>query len=148
MIEIDDEILVSAPSEPDDDFWLEQGRKMLADSLASVRMAAGELMKGLGILQGLYLGILGFTEFVPKTFSIVAKLFFIVPLLLWLVALYHCLKVMMTEAAEINLNAPGEVREFYRWLLGEKQAALQQAFWWFFSGLLAGFVMVMFRLKL
>lgn len=148
MIETDDEILVSAPSEPDDDFWLEQGRKMLADSLASVRTAAGELMKGLGILQGLYLGILGFTEFVPKTFSVVAKFFFIVPLLLWLVALYHCLKVMMTEAAEVNLNAPGEVRGFYGRLLCEKQAALQQAFWWLFGGLVFGFVMVVFRLKM
>jgi hypothetical protein len=63
----------SAPSEPDDDFWLEQGRKMVADSLPTVRTAAASLTTAIGVLQGIYLGVLGFAKFVPETLPLYQK---------------------------------------------------------------------------
>lgn len=46
-------IYQSAPSEPDDDFWLEQSNKLIVESLPVVREAAKSLMTGLGALQGI-----------------------------------------------------------------------------------------------
>src|SRR6185295_1137852 len=82
-------VYTSAPSEADDDFWLAQGKLMLSESLATVRSAANALMTALGVLQGIYLGILGFAEFIPKTLSLWQKCLFLVPLIIWLAALYH-----------------------------------------------------------
>ena len=99
-------------------------------------------------LQGISLGLLGFAKFVPEETRLPLKFLFITPLLVWMIALYHCLQVLMTETLEINLNAPDEIKRHLTRLGVVKQAALQNAFWWLFGGLLAAFVLMMFRLKM
>ncbi len=64
---VSEKVYDSPPSEPDDDFWLEQGGRMLAESLTTVRTAASALLSALGVLQGIYLGILGFAKFLHET---------------------------------------------------------------------------------
>jgi len=147
-IEASQMIYQSPPSEPDDNFWLEQGRKMLTESLTNVRSAAGAMMTGLSALQGIYLGILGFAKFIPEETTLVKKWFFVAPLLCWMIALYQCLRVMMTELLEVNLNSPTDIREQNAQLLRGKQGDLSKAFWWLFAGLMAAFVMLVLRLKL
>ena len=60
MADAHDIIFDSAPSNPDDDFWLEHGKKMVGDAITAVREAAKALLTGLGLhgldvvdLQGL-----------------------------------------------------------------------------------------------
>ena len=69
----------SEPSKPDDDFWLEQGRRLLTESFVAVSAAANALMTALGVLQGIYLGILGFAKFIPEEWSVTRKAAFILP---------------------------------------------------------------------
>jgi hypothetical protein len=142
-----DDILTSAPSAPDDDYWLEQGRKLHGESLAAVRTAAENLLKGLTALQGLYLAILGFSKYVPETIGTVEKFLFVVPLLLWMIATYHAVQVQMTESREINLHAPAEIRDWLNELARGKQRSLQTALWWFFAGLAAAATMSVLRVK-
>jgi len=141
-------IYESAESEPDDEFWLDQGRQMLTESLASARSAAAALTTGLGALQGIYLGILGLAKFIPENIELWKKALFITPSLLWMIALYHCLQVMMTKALEVRLDSPTDVRDRTTELLREKQRYLELAFWWLFGGLLAAVLLVIFRLKM
>src|SRR5262249_23897429 len=63
----DEEIPDSPRDDPEHLFWLEQGRKALTDSvsLSSVRAAATSLMTGLGAMQAIYIGVLGFADFIP-----------------------------------------------------------------------------------
>jgi hypothetical protein len=143
-----DKIYASAPSELDDDFWLEEGRRMLSDSLASVREAANALMMALGVLEGIYLGILGFAEFIPDGLALAQKVIFMTPLLLWLFALYFCIVVVMTQRLEVNLNSPSDIREKSTSLMLEKQRYLVWAFWLLALGLLAAFALLIFRLKM
>ncbi len=138
----------SPPPKPDDDLWLEYGRKMVQDGPAAIRSAATALMTGLGALQGIYLGILGFAKFIPENASVVMKGVFTAPLLVWMVALYHCLQVMLTESADVNLNAPDELRQHYESWLTTKQGQLQTAFWWLFGGMMVAIALVVLRLKL
>lgn len=101
MTDEKERIYDSAPSEPDDEFWLEQGKKMASESITAVREAAKVLMTGLGLFKGIFLVILGFADYIPKTMPIMYKSLFLVPLLFLLISLYHCLKVMMTQQLDI-----------------------------------------------
>ena len=136
----------SAPAEPDDEFWLEQGKKMVGESITAVREAARTLMTGLGLLQGIYLGILGLADYIPATMPLEHKGLFLLPLLLWLTALYHCLQVMMTRRLDINLLSPDDIRKKSEKVLTEKQRKLQWAFWMLVTGLIAALILLVFRL--
>ncbi len=135
----------SPPSEIDDEVWLTHGAKMLEDSVPGVRNAASELIKALGMLQTVYLGILGFAN-LPKDMKVYNKALFIVPLIPWVIAVYYCLRVMKTEIVEINLRSPDAIRAMATESLKEKQQHLEIAFALLIAGIVTAFVMVVFRL--
>ncbi|NIR49277.1 hypothetical protein GWO43_12335 [candidate division KSB1 bacterium] len=99
----------SPAPEPDDNFWLEQGKKMMEESLSVVRKAAKAIMTGLGLLKAFYLGLPGFANFIPKQPCRWQKELFVVPLLLWLVSLYSALSVVITEPLRVNLRSPDNI---------------------------------------
>ncbi|MDT5122875.1 MAG: hypothetical protein QOC96_2357 [Acidobacteriota bacterium] len=136
----------SPPSETDDDLWLAQGVKMLEESVPGVRNAASELIKALGLLQTVYLGILGFAKFIPENMEVYNKALFIVPIIPWVVATYYCLRVMKTDIVRINLRSPTDIREKATTLLEDKQSNLENAFILLIAGIVMAFVMVVFRL--
>lgn len=137
----------SPPSDTDDDVWLAHGAKMLEDSVPGVRSAASELIKALGLLQTVYLGILGFAKFIPENMEVYNKALFVVPIVPWVVATYYCLRVMKTEIVRINLRSPSDIREKAAALLEEKQRYLEIAFALLSAGIVLAFVMVVFRLR-
>jgi len=141
-------IYQSGRAEPDDDFWLEQANKLIVESLPAVRAAAASLMTGLGALQGIYLGMLGFAKFVPETAELWMKAMFLAPLLCWMLGLYQCLKVAKTEELRIYRHAPADIRREFGELAKEKQRELDLAFYWMLGGLLAAFVLVALRMKM
>ena len=141
-------ILDSAPSQPDDDFWLEQGKKMLGESYDAVREAAKTLMTGIGMLNTIYLGILGFAKLVPETASFVQKSAFVTPLVFWLLALYFSLEVMMTKQLSINLHSPDDIRKNSEETLKEKQRHLYWAFGALAVGLAIALLLLVFRLRM
>ena len=141
-------IYQSAPSEPDDDFWLEQANKLIVESLPAVREAAKSLMTGLGALQGIYLGMLGFAKFIPESAQWWEKAMFFPPLLCWMMGLYQCLKVAKTEELRIYRNSPADIRQKLGDLAKEKQRELDLAFYWMLGGLAAAFLLVALRMKM
>jgi hypothetical protein len=141
-------IYQSAPSEPDDDFWLEQANKLIVESLPAVRVAAASLMTGLGALQGIYLGMLGFAKFVPDTAALTVKALFLAPLLCWVLGLYQCLKVAKTEELHIYRYSPADIRQKLGELAKEKQRELDLAFYWMLGGLMTAFLLVALRMKM
>ncbi len=148
MPEEQDLIYDSPASEPDDAFWLEQGRKMVAESLASVREAAKAFITGLQVIVAIYLGILGFAQFVPETITTLQRIFFVGPLVFWLIALYFCISVMMTSRIDVFLDSPSDIREQSSAVLEEKQGQLLKAFGFLAAGLLLVVVLLLLRLGL
>jgi hypothetical protein len=138
----------SPPSEPDDDLWLAHGAKMLEDSVPGVRSAASELIKALGMLQTVYLGILGFAKFIPESMEVYNKALFIVPLIPWVVATNYCLRVLKTEIIRINLRSPSDIRKRASELVEEKQRYLEIGFALLCTGIVLAFVMVVFRVRI
>ena len=145
MPEENEEVHDSPPSDPLNPFWLDQGKKMLEESLPSIREAAKSLMTGLGLLTSVYLAILGFADFVPKGLAWTYKILFFVPLLFWFLALHSCLSVMMTKEYDINLHSPDDIREKSEAQLRAKQGGLQLAFWLLAAGLVVALLLVVFR---
>jgi hypothetical protein len=121
---------------------------MMAESLANVRNAANSLMTALGVLQGIYLGILGFAKFIPEDLPLPKKTLFLLPLVLWLAALYWCIMVAMTERESLYLNSPDDIREKTIRFIGRKQRYLEIAFWLLALGLSFAFVLLIFRLEM
>ena len=146
MPEEQDLIYDSPASEPDDAFWLEQGRKMVAESLASVREAAKAFITGLELIVAIYLGILGFAKFIPETITTPQLILFVGPLVCWLLALYFCLRVMMTSRIDVFLDSPSDIREQSSAVLEEKQRQLLKAFGFLAAGLLLVVVLLLLRL--
>jgi hypothetical protein len=147
-ISMSDEIIdlgESAPTPPDADFWLEYGRKMVTESATTLRSAATALMTGLGALQGIYLGILGFAKFIPDDTNVGMKLVYVSPLLFWMVALYLCLRVMMTEVIKENLHVWRELEKHHTKWVEKKQLLLELAFWWSCCGMLGAIGLVVLR---
>lgn len=138
----------SPPSEPDDDLWLAHGAKMLEESVPGVRSAASELIKALGMLQTLYLGILGFAKFIPENMEVYNKALFIVPLIPWVLATYNCLRVLKTDLIRINLRSPSDIRDRASELLEDKQRHLEIGFALLTVGIVLAFVMVVFRVRI
>ncbi len=135
----------SLPSYPQDEFWLELGRKMVEGSLDAVRQAARSLMTGLGLLKAVYLGILGFADYVPATMPAGQKIVYAIPALLWLISLYLGLRVMLTRRLEVNINSPDDIRRNSESVLNEKQRYLRWAFWLLAVGLVAGLLLIVVR---
>ena len=138
----------SPPSESDDDLWLAHGAKMLEDSVPGVHNAASELLKALGLLQTVYLGILGFAKFIPENMEIRNKALFVVPIVPWIIATYYGLRVLKTEIVKLNLRSPSDIREKAAELLEAKQRYLEVAFALLIAGIIFAFVMVVFRVRI
>src|ERR1051325_10179635 len=143
-----DLIYQSAPSEPDDDFWLEQANKLIVESLPAIRAASSSLMTGLGALQGIYLGMLGFAKFIPDTAELWLKVLFLAPTLCWMAGLYQCLKVAKTEELHLFRHSPVNIRQKIEELAKEKQRELDMAYWWMLGGLLTAFLLLVLRMKM
>jgi hypothetical protein len=141
-------IYQSAQSQADDDFWLEHANKMIVESVPAVRTAAGSLSTGLGALQGIYLGMLGFAKFVPENTELWMKALFIVPLLCWTTGLYQCLKVAKTEELRLFRHSPADIRSKLSELAESKQHELDLAYWWMMGGLVIAFLLLVFRIKM
>ncbi|MDW7682172.1 MAG: hypothetical protein SCK70_16535 [bacterium] len=125
MSDQNDIIYDSPASAPDDAFWLEQGRKMVTGSLSGVRSAASSLISALGVIKAIYFGILGFAEFIPENWSIWGKCLFITPLLIWLIALYCCVQVVMTQKLILYLHSPEHIQRIYESTIMQKQRQLE-----------------------
>lgn len=135
-----EEIIFESPaSDPDDKIWLEQGQKLLEGSFDSVHDAAKSFLTGLEIITGIYLGILGFADFIPDNIDFAVKIIFLIPLILWLIAIYCTLQVLMIKKLSINIHAPDDMRDKIQQLLLEKQSSMKWVFDTFMIGLIAVF---------
>ena len=96
------------------------------------------MMTGLGVLQGIYVAILGFGE-VAKELSWDVAGFMALPLVAWMVALLFCLRVIMTNQHQIHLHAPESIRDNHEAVLKAKQKDL----WCAYAGLAIGLLLAL-----
>ncbi len=141
-------IFDSPASDPEDKFWLNYGKQMITESLKAVRAAANAVITALGVIQAIYLGILGFSDFIPEEMSWGLKMLFFIPLMLWLISIYCCIQVVMTGKMKVFLQSPEDIKEKSLNFTLEKQRRLKWGFGFLAAGLLAAFVLFVVRFSL
>ena len=140
----EEKIYDSGTPEIDDDFWLEQGKKLVEGSFEAVIKAAETIATGIGLLQGIYLAIIGFAEGVTKSFSGPYKALLIIPFLFWMLGLYTSIQVIMTKREEINLHSPDDIQNKFNKLLKNKQNNIMWSYWSLTAGMLIALVLLIF----
>jgi hypothetical protein len=148
MFENNEKIFDSPASDPEDDFWLEHGRQMVTESLPAIRSAANAMIMTVGVMEAIYMGILGFGEFIPTNLPFLQKIVFAIPLLIWLVSIYCCLGVVMTHKLDVYLHSPEDIKAKSTQVVLEKQQQLKWGFWLLAAGLIAAFLLFVVRLYL
>ena len=146
MSEHNEFIYDSPASEPEDEFWLEHGKQMVTESLPAVRSAANALIMAIGVMEVVYLGILGFGESTTITMPVSQLVIFAIPLLLWLGSIYCCICVVMTRELEVFLYSPEDIKQKSIQFVLEKQRLLKWGFWLLVIGLIVVLVLFVVRL--
>jgi len=139
------EVYDSIMPEPDDAFWLDQGRKMVEDSSSALQDAAKYMTTCLGVIVAIYVGVLGFGDF-AKEMSFGQACLFMLPVLSWLASIFFCMCVLRTGIYTLCLNSPTDIRCKYEVILETKQSNLNWAFGCLSAGLLiAAFLLALCR---
>ena len=76
------------------------------------------------------------------------KAFFVAPMILWLLALYLCITIVMAKKFPVFTNSPSDIRDKTMQLVMQKQNQLQWAFGLLAAGLLVAFALFYRRLNL
>ncbi|MHC4156279.1 MAG: hypothetical protein ACYST6_15350 [Planctomycetota bacterium] len=137
----------ASPTNVEQDFWLEQGRRILSSYITAIQAAARGLIIALGLLEAAYLAILAFSHCTPKSMPFIQKSLFMTPLLFWLAALYYCLRILMFEHYDINLRSPSDIRTKSQYILEDKHDGLQWAYWLLLTGVLDAALLLIFRMR-
>ena len=148
MSEHNEFIYDSPASEPEDEFWLEHGKQMVTESLPAVRSAANALIMAIGVMEAIYMGILGFGEFIPTTLPLLQQIIFAFPMLIWLGSIYCCISVVMTRELEVFLYSPEDIKQKSIQFVLEKQRLLKWGFGFLAAGLLAALVLFVVKISL
>ena len=141
----EDKVYDSPPSQPDDAFWLDQGREMVKSSIPSLTEASKTMLTGLNILQGIYAGIIGFTKYIPEDLDILLKSLFFIPFIFWVIALFFYLDVSFTKKYIPHLLSPEDIKEKYVSICKDKQRSLTIAYWLQTLGIVAFFILLIIR---
>jgi hypothetical protein len=136
----------ASPTNVEQDFWLEQGKRILPDYITAIRAAAKALIPVLGLLQAAYIAVLGFSQCTPRSMPMVQKSLFMTPPLFWLAALYYCLRVLMFERYDINLRSPSDIRKKSEYILEDKHDNVQWAYWLLLTGVVDAALLLVFRM--
>ena len=129
MAENNNKIYDSPSSDPMDAFWLEQGKKLIEDSVGAITDGTKSMLTVVGLLKGIYIGIIGFADYIPKALPLIYKSLYLLPLLFWLVALHFYVNVLSTRKVNFNIYNPGEIKNEYFEILSRKQRNFKVGLW-------------------
>lgn len=118
-------------------FWKEQGRELLKRSISAIEAAGKQLITLLTTMQGIYLGVVAYSEFTKKLADIPPWQHFllVIPLLIWLIALYFALKIFHTQEYTFHPDDVEAIRKSYQTITALKQKNLDLTYRWIVAGL-------------
>lgn len=140
-------IFESALPELGDDFWLEQGKNLFENTVNSLNEAAKLFITGIGLMKGIYLGILGFSDVVANAVTQQNKFILIVPFLCWILSLFYALRVIVLQREKMFIFSPEDIREKYFVLVKSKRFNLKLSFYTFVVGLFSAFIFLIVHIK-
>lgn len=117
------------PLTQEEEFWMGKMRDVAADSIKSVEDAGKQIAGMITVLQGVYAAVLAFSGIkeIPKA-NLIAAIFYISPIFLWLISLFFALRIFKTEKYRYYENSPDSSKETFRQIVDHKQKNLDRAY--------------------
>ena len=113
------------PLNPDDEFWITKMKDITADSIKSVEEAGKHIIGMITVMQGIYAAVLAFSGIkeIPEA-NILAAIFYVSPILLWLISLFFALRVFITKKYVYYTNSPDSSKDTFQKISEHKQKNL------------------------
>jgi hypothetical protein len=136
------QVIEGEPITEEDEFWMEQGKELLKNSIEAIESAGKQLITLLTTIKGVYLGAVAYSQFVKSESADWEHIILILPLIFWLIALRTALDVFRTKSYEMHLNQPEEIREKIRNIAEYKQGKLNVTYAFIVVGFLAAIIAI------
>ncbi len=133
----DDTLIEGESLTKEDEFWLEQGKDLVKNSIPAIEAAGKQLITLLTTMKGIYLAVIVFSKDAPLWLQIAL----VFPLIIWLIALRRALNIFQTQAHSLHLNEPEKIKTVISTIAADKQKQLHHTYWL----IVLGFVFAMFN---
>lgn len=122
-------IIEGMPVTAEDEFWLNTLKKITADSIESIENAGKQLISMITVLEGIYTAVIAFSGIkeIPRG-NVLASIFYILPILLWLVSLFFALRIFKTQKFVYYSNSPDSAKRTFWEIARRKQRNLDIAY--------------------
>ena len=114
----------SVPMDEISEFWLENARSLLKDSIKSIEDTAKQIIAVSGILEGIYFHAIAYSE-IRSCINLGAGILYLLPLALWLIAIYFAIKVFSPRVYETNIGSDTESKETFMQMVCYKHKKLR-----------------------
>ncbi len=114
---------------PDEEFWMKKMKDIAAGSIKSIEEAGKHIIGIITVMQGIYAAVLAFSGIkeIPEA-NLPAAVFYVSPILLWLVSLFFVLRVFKTKKYNYYSNSPGSAKETFIEISAYKQKNLNVSY--------------------
>ena len=114
------------PLTPDDEFWITKMKEITADLIKSIEEAGKHIIGMITVMQGIYAAVLAFSGIkeIPEA-NILAAIFYVSPILLWLISLFFALRVFITKKYVYYTNSPDSSKDTFQKITDHKQKNLK-----------------------
>jgi len=110
----------------DEEFWMTKMKDITADSIKSIEEAGKHIIGMITVMQGIYAAVLAFSGIkeIPEA-NILSAIFYVSPILLWLISLFFALRVFITKKYVYYTNSPDSAKDTFLKISACKQKNLK-----------------------
>jgi hypothetical protein len=112
-------------------FWRDNAKSMLGSSIESIEGAAKQLIAICGILEGIYFHAITYSD-IRGWIGTVEGIFYLAPLVLWLVSILFAVLVFSPRVYETNIASSRESKETFTKIVSFKHRMLKTSQFVFF----------------
>jgi hypothetical protein len=112
-------------------FWRDNAKSMLGSSIESIESAAKQLIAICGILEGIYFHAITYSD-IRGWIGTVEGIFYLAPLVLWLVSILFAVLVFSPRVYETNIASSRESKETFTKIVSFKHRMLKTSQFVFF----------------
>jgi len=110
------------------EFWMNQGKGMISESIKSIEDAAKQIIVVAGILEGIYFHAITYSE-IKGSLTTISGIFYLAPLALWLFSIFFAIRVFSPKVYKINIASSRESKEAFTKVVEHKHANLRTSQW-------------------
>ncbi|MGB2697031.1 MAG: hypothetical protein WBD28_04125 [Candidatus Zixiibacteriota bacterium] len=106
------------------EFWMNQGKGMIKESIKSIEDAAKQIIVVAGILEGIYFHAITYSD-IRGSLTTIHGIFYLAPLALWLISIFFAIRIFSPRVYETNIASSRESKETFTKVVEHKHRNLR-----------------------